>query len=116
MDERRFTHQLGRVRQTYALKQKSPRAGQGAGAKPSNFMRDKDTSPADHLRDYFTHDIGPVLNYSALETQLKVPHKTLRYWAKSTYPRPLPEIHREKVLRWARQHGYSETIQYDSIV
>lgn len=76
-------------------------------------MSDKDTN---HLRDFFTYDIGPVLNYSALEILLNIPQKTLRYWAKSTRPRDLPETHREKVLRWARQHGYSETTQYDPLI
>lgn len=76
----------------------------------------KDTSPDDHLRTYFTYDIGPVLNYSALEIRLNIPPKTLRYWAKSTTPRGLPELYRPRLLAWARQHGYSETTQYDPIV
>lgn len=76
----------------------------------------KDTSPDDHLRTYFTYDIGPVLNYSALEIRLNIPPKTLRYWAKSTRPRDLPEIHRAKVLAWAHRHGYDPQIQYDQIL
>lgn len=76
----------------------------------------KDTSLDDHLRTFFTNDIGTVLNYSALEIRLNIPPKTLRYWAKSTRPRDLPEIHRAKVLAWALRHGYSETTQYDPIL
>lgn len=69
----------------------------------------------DHLRDFFQQDIGRVINYSALEALLNMPQKTLRHWAKSG-TRALPDHQREKLLAWARLHGYSETTQYDPII
>jgi len=69
----------------------------------------------DHLRDFFRHDIGPVLNYSALEALLNMPQKTLRHWAKSG-SRDLPDHQRNKLLAWARLHGYNPKIQYDPII
>lgn len=70
----------------------------------------------DHLRTYFRHDIGRVLNYSALEVVLNMPRKTLRHWVRERNPRPLADHHRASLLAWARQHGYDEQIQYDPII
>ena len=69
----------------------------------------------DHLRDFFAYDIGRVLNYSALETLLNIPPKTLRHWAKSK-TRPLAGIHRRKVQTWADAHGYKPDYQYNPIM
>lgn len=68
----------------------------------------------DHLQTFFKYDIGPVLNYSALEAQLGLYNKTLRHWVKSG--RGLSDSVREKVEQWARAHGYNERQQYDPIV
>lgn len=69
----------------------------------------------DHLRDFFTYDIGRVLNYSALELLLDMPPKTLRFWAKYK-TRGLTEAQRRRVEVWAKSHGYKEDIQYNPIV
>jgi len=69
----------------------------------------------DHLRDFFTYDIGRVLNYSALEMLLDMPPKTLRFWAKQK-TRSLTSGQRSRVETWAKAHGYKEDIQYNPIM
>jgi len=74
------------------------------------------TQDHDHLRTFFHHDLGRVINYSALEALLGMYPKALRQWLRPKNPQGLADHHREKLLRWAMAHGYDENTQYDPLI